>query len=573
MVLNKGTCLRYYKREDVQQAIIKHAQNKEIGTRYNDSFGKRPDVLMYPKEVVELALRGVTSFHASEEIWISPLQLNPNLNRKELDELRSGWDLVLDIDCPDWEISKITTHLFIKALEDYNVKNISCKFSGNKGFHIGVPFETFPKEFVDKKTKDMFPDYPKKLSLYLLNIISEVYTQVKENKIIFEGKYSFSLNEFKDKFGDKKFVINKCAKCKRELDLNKQDEELYEFICPKCEDRITSNKEYIKCEKCKTIMRKIEQQREFKNIITLCECGSNEYRSIFNPLSIIEVDTILLSSRHLYRMPYSLHEKSGLVSIPINPDKVMEFEREMAKPDTLVISPFVFLDRNVSGESARQLLLQAVDFEVKSGEERKYGEEVKKDYEEIVIESPIKEEFFPPCILKILTGIEDGKKRSVFILMNYLGKIGWNKKEIEAYLLKWNKEKNSGKNPNPLRDNYIKGQLHHFIPGDKLPPNCDNEGYYKGIGVCNPDNLCQKIKNPVNYTLLRWKRHLRDREEEEKQEQKKERRKERVVKKKEKDAKNTEKVEEDNMNEIINEEKSKNKDNNYINIFKELPSS
>ncbi|MBM3204333.1 hypothetical protein FJZ55_10580 [Candidatus Woesearchaeota archaeon] len=61
----------------------------------------------------------------------------------------------------------------------------------------------------------------------------------------------------------------------------------------------------------------------------------------------------------------------------------------------------------------------------------------------------------------------------------------------------------------------MKGQLQHFKAGEKLPPNCNNEAYYKGIGVCQPDSLCKKIKNPVNYTLIRWKRHLQDREEEE----------------------------------------------------------
>ena len=93
--------------------------------------------------------------------------------------------------------------------------------------------------------------------------------------------------------------------------------------------------------------------------------------------------------------------------------------------------------------------------------------------------------------------------------MNYLGKIGWNKQEVEAFLVKWNRDKNR----ESLREVYIKGQLNHFKPADKLPPNCDNEAYYLGIGVCQPDNLCKRIKNPVNYTLARWRMHLRDKEE------------------------------------------------------------
>ena len=131
-MLNKGICLRFYKRKDIQEAIIAHARNKEIGLRYNDSFGKRPDILTYPKEILELALRGVTSFHASEELWDNPLELESNKSKKELDELRAGWDLVLDIDCKFLDYSKICADLVIQFLKHLGVKDVSCKFSGNK---------------------------------------------------------------------------------------------------------------------------------------------------------------------------------------------------------------------------------------------------------------------------------------------------------------------------------------------------------------------------------------------------------------------------------------------------------
>ena len=186
-MVDKSTCLKFYKREDIQKAMVEHAQNKELGVRYGDGFGKRPDILMYPNEVLELAKQGVTSFHCSEEVWDNPLGISSDLTRKNLDELRAGWDLVLDIDCPDWEISKLTTYLFIKALKDNGIKEVSCKFSGNKGFHIGVPFEVFPQDVAGKKTKDIFPEGPKKVAQYLLNIITTRYVQVKNNKLIVES--------------------------------------------------------------------------------------------------------------------------------------------------------------------------------------------------------------------------------------------------------------------------------------------------------------------------------------------------------------------------------------------------
>ncbi|MEK6939255.1 MAG: DNA primase small subunit domain-containing protein [Nanoarchaeota archaeon] len=441
-MLDKGICVRFYKRKDIQDAIIAHAKNKEIGVRYNDSFGKRPDILSYPKEILELSLRGVTSFHASEEIWDNPLELESNKSKKDLDQLRVGWDLVLDIDCKFVDYSKIAAHLIIQFLNNCGVKDISCKFSGNKGFHIGVPFEAFPKKVGEIETKDLFPDAAKRIAYY-----------IKEN--------------IKTELGKKilEFERGDIANIKEKVNLSQEEVTRYE---------------------------------------------ANEYGDKIAKLNVdhfLEIDTVLISSRHLYRMPYSLHEKSGLVSLPIDPEKVMEFQKEMAKPDSILTPMFTFLDREVSGESARQLLMQALDFDVKLEEEKEYQ---KKDYDEFKVTSAIKEEFFPPCMKLLLQGIGDGKKRGVFILMNYLGKIGWGKEEIDAYLKKWN-----AKNSEPLREVYIKGQLHGFKAGDKLPPNCSNDAYYKGIGICKPDSFCSRIKNPVNYTILKWKRHLQEKEEQE----------------------------------------------------------
>jgi len=249
----------------------------------------------------------------------------------------------------------------------------------------------------------------------------------------------------------------------------------------------------------------LEKEKIRMKITAKDEYGDKREIEILNVEPFLEIDTVLISSRHLYRMPYSLHEKSGLVSLPIDPERVMDFQKEMAKPEAILMPMFTFMDRDVTGESARQLLVQALDFDVKLEEEK---EPAKRDYDELKLTSAIKEEFFPPCVKLLLQGVGDGKKRGVFILMNYLGKIGWSKEEIEAYLKKWNNI-----NAEPLREVYIKGQMHSFKAGDKLPPNCNNDAYYRGIGVCKPDSFCSRIKNPVNYTILKWRRHLQEKEE------------------------------------------------------------
>ncbi len=442
-MLSKSTTLKFYKRRDIQDAMIAHAQQKEVGVRYEEAFGKRPDMLMYPNEILELALKNATSFHASEELWQNPLALNSTNTKKELEELRVGWDLVLDIDCKIMEYSRIAASVIIRFLKYCGVKDLSVKFSGNKGLHIGVPFEAFPKQVGTILTKDLFPDAPRKIAFY-----------IKEN--------------IKEELGKKilEFEQNNFAAIREKVNLPSED------------------------------------------IIRFEKNSFGDSIPQLNMDKFLEIDTVLLASRHLYRMPYSLHEKSGLVSLPLDPEKVLEFEKPMAKPEVVKIPAFIFLDRNVSGESARQLLVQALDFKVKVQEDRELPS---KKYEEFTIESPIKEDFFPPCMKAMLNGMEDGKKRAVFCLMNFLGKIGWNEKEIEEYLLRWNREKNK----EPLRENYIKSQLQHFKAGERLPPNCDNEAYYRALGVCCDAEHCKRVKNPVGYTLGKWKRHLREKEEQE----------------------------------------------------------
>lgn len=436
-ILTKSILLKYYKRPEIQDAIIEHAQNKEIGVRYDEMFGKRPDTLKYPREILELALQNATSFHCSEELWKNPLELTTESSRKDLDHLRIGWDLVLDIDYKELEYSKIAADLITQFLRSTGVENVSVKFSGNKGFHLGVPFEAFPKKVGDILTKDLFPEAPKKIDLYIRERIKR---ELSQRILAFEQ----------------------------------------------------GNVENIKKKMNKDSSKMMTQE------------GST---TVLNIDALLEIDAILLSSRHLYRMPYSLHEKSGLVSLPIDPNKVLQFERSRAIPEKITMASFQFLSRENVAESARNLLLQALDFEAKHKPEPDVKNQ--KEFLELDIESPIREEFFPPCMQKILQGLEDGKKRAVFCLMNFMGKVGWNKKQIEEYLLQWNKEKNRM----PLPEKYIKSQLAHFVAGVKLPPNCDNDAYYKDMGVyCNAEH-CLRLKNPVNYTLRKWRRRLQEKEE------------------------------------------------------------
>tara|TARA_Y100000310_G_scaffold344564_1_gene457995 strand:+ start:1652 stop:3001 length:1350 start_codon:yes stop_codon:yes gene_type:complete len=416
--------LSYYKRKDIQEEMILAAKNREVAIRFNNHFGQRPDVLNNPTDILELAKQKATSFHISEELWKNPLQLNPNMKKHEAEELRIGWDLVLDIDCGFFEYSKIVTHRIIEILKAYGVKNLSCKFSGNKGFHIGVPFESFPSKIINKDISDLFPEAPKRIALFIKDkILKRVGEDILKHH-------------------------------------NNNLEEISKIVGKKQSDLIKNKKD-----------------------------GEGKELDVE---SIIVIDTILISSRHLFRMPYSLHEKSGLVSIPINPEKVFEFKKEHADPKNLIVSQHRFLDKeNAVKNDAKELIVQAFDFQP-AIEETKLEE--KKQL--TTFESAAPEELFPPCIKLGLLGLKDGRKRFVFVLINFLVSAGWDYNAIEKILRGWNK-----KNPEPLREVTVLGQLRYHKQQKKkiLPPNCSNKAYYPDIGICQPDNLCNKIKNPVSY--------------------------------------------------------------------------
>ncbi len=429
--------LKHYKKIDVQQAIIDGATDKEISGSYGGKgYTRRPDVLQYPTDVIEMVKKGVTSFHASEELWRNPLQIKTGSPRREMDDLRKGWDLVLDIDCTWLDYSKIAAHLLIQAIKYQGIKSVSCKFSGNHGFHIGVPFESFPENVLGIETRTLFPEGPRKIAEYLKEMIKEHLSR-----------------------------------------------EILEF------------------DSLDVIMKKSGKPYE-----ELVVDGK------FDPFTILEVDTILISSRHLYRMAYSFNEKSGWVSLPLDPDKVKEFDVKDSYSENVVVNDFRFMDkRNIVLGEARDLIIKSYDFAAEQEQKKKKIAQDKKVFkvekrnEEVDLEKfeiKIPEELFPPCIKKIFGGLEDGKKRAVFILINFLASCNWSYEDMEDYLERWNKQ-----NKEPLREVYWRGQLRYAKTQNKkvLPPNCNNKMYYTDLQICCPDGICRGVKNPVNYAVRRMK--------------------------------------------------------------------
>jgi len=400
----RNLALSYYSRKDIQEAIFNFSRNRETIPRYFEGFGKRSDSLEYPSDIVQQARKGATSFHCSEEIWQDPLKLSLEMKPEETKELRTGWDLLIDIDSKYLDYSRITAELIIEALKFHGIKNFSIKFSGSKGFHIIIPWKAFPEKIYDKNTKEMFPEYPRIITQYLTDLIK-----------------------------------------------------------PKLSERIA----------------KLTHE--------------SEYVRDFSASKEVMPDLILVSPRHLFRAPYSLHEKTSLASAVITEEELKNFNPKIASPLRIQIRNFY---PETKENEARELLISALDW---SKIKEKNKPDTEKKFQEIKIDKS--KIVYPPCIELIMKGMNDGKKRAVFILINYFRSLGLEFDEIEKKLEDWNKL-----NKPVLKQGYIQSQLTWFKSQKKmLPPNCDKD-YYKGIGICQPDSLCQKIKNPVNYSVVKLRR-------------------------------------------------------------------
>lgn len=472
--------LQYYKREDIRKAIASYARNKEIAVRYGKGFGKRPDVIIYDSDVLSFAQKKATSFHVSEETWSNPMQLTAGMRASECNDLRIGWDLVIDVDFPVWQATRIITDKIISQLQKEGVPRqaISAKFSGNKGFHVCVPFEAFPEYYVDASnveifTSDLFPDGVRRIVEYLIE-------QIDGPKADFA--LSEQLMQIPEVANNSDLFITVNQKTGQKVSASAQLGN--EFVCPQCEYRMRSQEDFASCPRDGSFMHKISDSDD-----------SVDIRKKVN----LEIDTLLISSRHMYRMVYSLHEKSGLASIPVPLDEVLSFQRKHASPDG-VTTDISFLSRDIEKGCAQQLLYNAMKFVSEN------SSQPLKNMGEVEWEGDAaSEEVFPPPIKQLLGKIRDGRKRALFVLTNFFRSVGWSYDQIEARLNEWNQQL-----PDSLRENDIVSHLrYHKRKKTVLPPNFDNDMYYRDVlgDALQHDELSASVKNPVTYVRKRMKAH------------------------------------------------------------------
>jgi DNA primase catalytic subunit len=410
--MKQSIAIAHYSNPGVMKEITRVSQDREVGIiMQGGHFGKRPDIIQFPKEVEAMARRGATSFHISQERWFDPMQLSQNSTKRDLDDLRKGWDLIIDIDCPHFDYSTLAAETIIEALNVEGTES-QIKFSGNRGWHIAIPFEAFPDKIGKNETKNMYSEASEAILMYLRNIINkQLWVKIKEKE------------------GDLRKVVERIGKK------------------PTSEDIST----------------------------------------------YIGLDLALGAPRHLIRAPYSLHEKTGLVSLPINPKDISKFEKDWAKPENIKEINNSFLNPETVKRSSALELLGSARIEQRQRELEKASSVETKQI--IEIEGKIHENKFPPCIKLILNGLTDGRKRGLFAILNFLKCCNWSWQEIEQKVKEWNQEKNA----EPLKEGYIISQLswHRRHPKKVPPQNC--KSYYQEIGVCQPDEICKKIKNPLSY--------------------------------------------------------------------------
>lgn len=494
----------YYSKPAVQKVLLDFSHHREVVPRYFEGFGKRPDTLLYPADIMGLVSRGATSFHSSEEIWSDPLQIQSDMTQAQLTLIRESWDLLIDIDSPYLDYAKVAARLVLELLERHGIRHYGIKFSGSKGFHIIVPGEAFPEEYEGMPRKEGFPEWPRAMVEYILEAIRPSY-----NKEVTALGINIEALQRRTQLSKEELVQTTCPNCNHAV----KTHTLVKMRCDRCKTlyerpdfkitkkrlkctvetcpgffEIVEEKEFWKCPSCGVSNRKDDYISSKKTTYSAKQANyaENAEQEIAGD-KLGSLDLVLVSPRHLFRMPYSLHEKTALASVVLKKEQIASFSPKDADP--LRVQPVSYYPLTVPGEGTELLLhcLKIKRAQRSAIEKQRAGA---REREPITL-SGVTEDMFPLSIKKLLKGLVDGKKRGLFILITFLRCAGFSDDSVCARVFEWN-----AKNQPPLKEGYIRSQLNwHFRQQKKiLPPNYENPSFYKDLG------LIEKIpgaKNPL----------------------------------------------------------------------------
>lgn len=502
----------YYSKPAVQAILLEFAKDREVVPRYFEGFGKRPDTLQYTADIMGLVQRGATSFHGSEELWTNPLDIQSDMNIQELGSLRRSWDLLIDIDSPYFDYSKVAARLVLELLERYGIKNYGIKFSGGKGFHIIVPGESFPEEYEGALRKDSFPEWPRAITEFVLASIRPEY-----NKAVTALGFNIEALERKTNLSREELVQTSCPQCGRQV----EKKTMVRLECDVCKTKyerpnMKITKRKLKClnERCPGSFD-VKESTDFWycaqcKISSLDRIHDSSKKIVYNPKALTNVssfeqeiagdklgslDLVLVSSRHLFRMPYSLHEKTALASIVLSKSQIASFVPKDADP--LHVLPIAYYQKVIPGEGASLLKVALESSALQKGKIR--HERSMKGERESVALTGVTDDMFPDSIRILLKGLTDGRKRGLFVLLTFLKCTGFSHDAITARVFEWNE-----KNKPPLKEGYVQSQLNWHFKQRKniLPPNYENQSFYKDLGLITKK---PEVKNPLVEVMRKMK--------------------------------------------------------------------
>jgi hypothetical protein len=506
----KALTALYYSNPKVCEAIVNFSKDREVVPRYYEGFGTRPDTMQYPSDVMGAVRKGATSFHASEEIWEDPFRLSSEITQREMNEIRKGWDLLIDVDSKYLDISKVLTVLLLETLEEYGVQNYGVKFSGSKGFHIIVSGRAFPSEFGGQKMSESFPEWPRAICEYLTHVtrrefnkrVRSVLGDIEKMKERSDGKNVTEVlcPECSRPASRGSLISLKCGVCGTEIQRKnmKITKKRLKCIQDDCAGvfGISKEDEYFECKYCSGVssinkmvssgMGKIIYSKEARSAGDYSGEMEEEHSGVYHGAS----DLVLVAPRHLFRSPYSLHEKTALASVVLTKKEVVNFTPMDADPMKVLVKDF--LPKNEEGEIGR-LLSEALSWKrsQKEFDDEIEGEKYKgKKFKEIEMEG-VTEDMFPKPIKKLLKGLDEGRKRGLFVLLTFFKSVGFSAEEIVNRIKKWNE-----KNEPPLREGYVRSQIDWHMRQKKkiLPPNYSNDSFYADLGILDGK---PKVKNPL----------------------------------------------------------------------------
>ena len=509
----------YYSNPKVQQALLEFAKDREVAPRYFEAFGKRPDTLQYQSDIMGLVNKGATSFHASEEIWHNPLEINSEMSHEEMQKARKGWDLLIDIDSPFLDYSKIAATLLLDELERQGINNYGVKFSGSKGFHIIIPSKAFPEFHRGIETKLMFPEWARAIVEYLMMRIRPEYNKrVTDSGINFEAvKERMNLSESDlvsmncpnclQPVVKSNFVHFECERChtpygRPNFKVTKKKLKCTDYTCPGFMD-VKKEEDYFFCNNCKTKLQVSGDSEKtpshHSTIIGSKESKSSSFASEFSKElageKIASLDLVLVAPRHLFRMPYSLHEKTALASIVLDKSEIPNFTPQDANPLKLNIKSFYKIPQS---NEAENLLESAVSWKIQQEGDKPTFKKISEDF--VADFTGVTEDMFPDSIKRLLKGLQEGRKRGLFILMTFLKCLNFPDDYINQRIREWNE-----KNTPPLKEGYIKAQIDWNSKQKKkiLPPNYANDNFYKDLKLIDSKPI---EKNPLVEVMRKLKR-------------------------------------------------------------------